>query len=44
MRDFLKMDTEVDEMILQKKTEFSFEVEDEMIHYPELDKIGELIQ
>jgi hypothetical protein len=40
----LVVDQEVDEMILEKKKELSFEVELKMTYYPELDKVGELIQ
>jgi hypothetical protein len=41
--DFDAIDAEVDEMIVLKRKELSFEVKLEMIFYPELDKVTELI-
>ena len=39
-----RIDAEVAEMIVKKKTELSFEVLDEMTVFPELDKVTELIR
>jgi len=42
--EFEIIDKEVDAMIVEKKKELSFEVQINMTYYPELDKVGELIQ
>lgn len=42
-REFESIDKEVDLMIIEKRKELSFEIEENMTYYPELDKVEDLI-
>ena len=43
-KEFELIDAEVDEMIVKKKKDLTFELEEKMVYYPELSKVQELIE